>query len=65
VSLLVDEHFDSTIFDSVYNNDDVGRRAYHIAMMLRAILSAYALGFTSSCRSSCSAKRTLSLGHWH
>jgi transposase len=48
VSLLVDEHLDMTIFDSRYNNDEVGRLAYHPAMLLRVILSAYARGFTSS-----------------
>jgi transposase len=48
VTLLVDEHLDMTIFDSRYNNDEVGRLAYHPAMLLRVILSAYARGFTSS-----------------
>lgn len=48
VSYLIDEHLDMSIFDDRYRNDETGRLAYHPAMLLRVILSAYARGFTSS-----------------
>ncbi len=48
ISMLVENHLDMSIFDARYKNDEAGRVAYHPAMLLRVILSAYARGFTSS-----------------
>lgn len=48
VTFLIDEHLDMSVFDARYKNDETGRPAYHPAMLLRVILSAYARGHTSS-----------------
>jgi transposase len=45
---LIDEHFDLTVFDAQYRNDDTGAPAYDPAILLKVILFAYSKGVTSS-----------------
>ena len=45
---LIDEHFDMSVFDARYKNDDVGSPAYDPSLLLKIILAAYASGHTSS-----------------
>ena len=45
---LVDNELDLRIFDSKFNNDETGRRAYDPAILLKIVLLAYSRGVTSS-----------------
>jgi len=45
---LIDKYIDLSEFDSDYQNDKTGRRAYHPATLLKIILFAYSKGITSS-----------------
>jgi transposase len=45
---LIDEHFDLSVFDTQYCNDDTGAPAYDPAILLKIILFAYSKGVTSS-----------------
>jgi transposase len=45
---LVHNELDLSIFDSKFNNDETGRRAYDPAILLKIVLLAYSHGVTSS-----------------
>ena len=45
---IVDNELDLSIFESRYNNDKTGARAYDPAIMLKIVLYAYSRGITSS-----------------
>lgn len=45
---LVEHKLDLSVFYSVYKNDNVGRRAYDPAILLKIVLFAYSKGITSS-----------------
>jgi len=45
---LIDEHFDLSVFEAQYRNDETGAPAYDPAILLKIILFAYSKGVTSS-----------------
>ena len=45
---LIDEHFDLSVFEAQYRNDETGATAYDPAIVLKIILYAYSKGVTDS-----------------
>ena len=45
---LIDEHFDLSVFEAQYRNDETGAPAYDPAILLKIILFAYSKGVTNS-----------------
>jgi len=45
---LIDEHFDLSVFEAQYRNEEIGAPAYDPAILLKIILFAYSKGVTSS-----------------
>jgi len=48
ISELVEKHFDLSVFDARYKNDETGAAAIHPKILLKVILLAYARGMISS-----------------
>ena len=48
IHYLIEHKIDLSIFDKHYKNDEVGRPAYHPAILLKILLFAYSKGITSS-----------------
>ena len=48
INRLVDENIDLSVFDTRYNNDEMGAAAIHPKILLKVILLAYAKGLISS-----------------
>ena len=48
IDYLVDNEIDLLVFDSRYDNDEVGAPAYDPAVLLKVVLFAYSRGITSS-----------------
>ena len=44
----MDNEIDLSVFDSRYDNDEVGAPAYDPAVLLKVVLFAYSRGITSS-----------------
>jgi transposase len=47
---VVNNHIDTTVFDTLYKNDDMGAPAYDPAILLKIILFAYSSGIITSCK---------------
>jgi len=48
IHTLVENRMDLSVFDSNYQNDETGRRAYDPKILLKVVLLAYSRGVTSS-----------------
>ena len=48
IHTLIDTRVDLSVFDSKYNNDQTGRRAYDPKILLKVVLLAYSRGLISS-----------------
>ncbi len=48
IHILVEERMDMSVFDTRYQNDDTGRRAYDPKLLLKVVLLAYSRGLISS-----------------